>query len=135
MAFLASLYYYFFGTETNKSDAPIIKTLLDIKHSISALRNPNLPISILQGILYDNEKVYHSYRKENVERVSTGYWDQTKLVVRLEDEEAQHEFASLTDFGIYHYTQNKESNPTCRGFKDCYVIREGRRWQIYELLP
>jgi hypothetical protein len=74
----------------------------------------------------------------NDEHVATAEWDAPSNRLRsLDDLEAGQEFDNLSAFGEFHYktTANNRKSTACKGFKECYVIREGKRIQLYELLP
>ena len=142
MSFLHRIYTLLFPDEedTHVSKNPLYQTLQDLQQAISSLHERlSSPPPLLNSILNPGEKVFHMLRTtDNSEHVATTEWHQeTQRLRLLDDLEAGHEFDNLSAFGEYHYknTPNNRRSTSCKGYKECYVIRDGKRIQLYELLP
>lgn len=124
-------------------------TVLEIKERVAgkadvgkadAVAGGPPPPVLLSTILNPGEKVFHMLRTaEDREHVAAAVWSDPahKLTLVSEDIEAQTEFDSLSAFGEHHYKMvaNNRKTTFCRGYKECYVVRDGKRYQLYELLP
>ena len=117
-------------------------TVLEIKESVSHAQQQSQSQSqpLLSTILNPGEKVFHMLRTaDDKEHVDAAIWSNktNKLTLVSEDIEAQTEFDSLSAFGEHHYKMvaNNRKTTFCRGYKECYVVRDGKRYQMYELLP
>jgi len=107
-------------------------TVLQIKASVHA------PPPLLSTILNPGEKVFHMLRTtDDKEHVASAVWHSRTNLLISEDIEDRTEFDSLSAFGEYHYKMiaNNRRSSNCRGYKECYVVRDGKRYQLYELLP
>lgn len=141
MSFLHRIYSLLFPDEDiSESKNPLFQTLQELQRAIASLHERLAsPPPLLSSILNPGEKVYHMLRTtENEEHVTTAEWlQETQKLRLLDDIEAGHEFDNLSTFGEYHYktTPNNRRSTACKGFKECYVIRDGKRIQLYELLP
>jgi hypothetical protein len=134
MKIIRDLLNYLFGGsgDVGNTLAMLQQTVNQIKDRVSS--TPPL----LSTILNPGEKVYHMLRTTNGdEHVMSVTWNTETNRLLSEDLEAQMEFDSLSAFGEHHYktVSNTRKTVNCRGYKECYVIREGRRYQMYELLP
>ena len=114
-------------------------TVLEIKESVAAVHVQEQS-PLLSTILNPGEKVFHMLRTaDDKEHVAAAVWSNHthKLMLVSEDIEAQTEFDSLSAFGEHHYKMvaNNRKTTFCRGYKECYVVRDGKRYQMYELLP
>jgi hypothetical protein len=134
MKIIRDLLNYLFGptADVGNTLAMLQETVNQIKDRVSS--TPPL----LSTILNPGEKVYHMLRTVNGdEHVASVIWNTETNRLLSEDLEAQIEFDSLSAFGEHHYktVSNNRKTASCRGYKECYVIRDGRRYQMYELLP
>jgi hypothetical protein len=120
------------------STSPLHKAIMDLQQSVGLIQKNITAPNLLSTVLNPGEKVHHMLRTlDNTEHVATASWDPTKQQLVSDDVESQATYDSLSAFGSNHYNAvpNSRKSTTCRGFKECYVIRDGKRIQIYELLP
>jgi len=121
----------------HKSSLSLYTTLLDLQATMLQIKESvHSPPPLLSTILNPGEKVFHMLRTtDDKEHVASAVWQSNRLV--SEDIEDRAEFDSLSAFGEYHYKMvaNNRRSSNCRGYKECYVVRDGKRYQLYELLP
>jgi len=125
----------FFEPDTS---SPLHKAIMDLQLSVGLIQKNITAPNVLSAVLNPGEKVYHMLRTiTNTEHVATATWDPNKQQLVDDDIESHTTYDSLSTFGSNHYSTvpNSRKSTACRGFKECYVIRDGKRVQIYELLP
>ena len=141
MSFLYRLYSLLFPDEdAAEPKNPLYHTIQELQRAIVGLQERlTKPPPLLNTILNPGERVYHMLRTvDNEEHVASAEWvSETQTLRSLDDVEAGDMFTNLSAFGEHHYktTPNNRKSTSCKGFKECYVIREGKRIQLYELLP
>jgi len=135
MNFIQRLLSIFFEPD---STSPLHKAIMDLQQSVGLIQKNITTPNLLSALLSPGEKVHHMLRTHtNTEHVATASWDPSKQLLVSDDIESYTTYDSLSTFGTNHYTAipNSRKSTMCRGFKECYVIRDGKRIQIYELLP
>jgi hypothetical protein len=118
--------------------SPLHKIIKDLQQSVGIIQKHVTSPNLLHSVLHPGEKVHHMLRTlDNTEHVASATWDPNKQQLLDDDVESHTTYDSLSAFGSNHYNTvpNSRKSTTCRGFKECYVIRDGKRIQIYELLP
>ena len=133
---IAEIWKYLFPGHTH----PLYDTISELRATVLEIKEAQAVPTLLSTILNPGEKVFHMLRTaDDKEHVAAAVWSAKthKLTLVSEDIEAQTDFDSLSAFGEHHYKMiaNNRKSSNCRGYKECYVARDGKRYQLYELLP